>query len=140
MTQDKNPFKVPDGYFEKLNADLLEKSLKKHVSGPKKFRWVAAVATAIVLILGAWLVIFQDTKLDLRRSDAFAFLVDGAAKTEQAAKEQMEAEALAWQKQKAEMQQQAEKVEFSEDELQLLEEYADEQENELLLTYTDVEL
>lgn len=140
MTQNNNPFKVPDGYFEKLNEDLLEKSSQKHVSGPKKFRGVAAVATALVLILGAWLVIFQDTKLDLRRSDAFAFLLDGTSKTEQANKEQIEAEAVAWQKQKVEMQQQAEKVEFSEDELLLLEEYADEQENELLLTYTDLEL
>ncbi|MGM9819885.1 MAG: hypothetical protein ACI3Z9_03655 [Candidatus Onthomorpha sp.] len=137
MNKKNNPFKVPEGYFEQLNTKLLEKAEKKHVSSPKLFRYVASISAVAILALSVWIVAFQNDNIGLKQNDTFSFLFNGKSAQEKAGQEALKAEEAQWQRHKAEMKKQAEQIVFTEDELQYLEYFVEEDEREIILTATD---
>ncbi len=140
MEERKNPFKVPEDYFENLNKRLAESSKQKHVSSPRMFRYVASFATAVVLGLSAWLVLSPSDRLSLRETEAFTFFSDKKEREEARKIEEAKAQQLAWQKQKAELQEQAEEIVFSEEEIEYLNCISVDKDFDLLLQEEDIEL
>lgn len=137
MNKKNNPFKVPEGYFEQLNTKLLEKAEKTHVSSPKLFRYVASISAVAILALSVWIVAFQNDNIGLKQNDTFSFLFNGKSAQEKAGQEALKAEEAQWQRHKAEMKKQAEQIVFTEDELQYLEYFVEEDEREIILTATE---
>lgn len=137
MDKKHNPFKVPEGYFEQLNTKLLENAEKKHVSSPKLFRYVASISAVVILGVSVWIVAFQNDNIDLKQNNTFSFLFNGKSAQEKAEQEALRAEEAQWQRHKAEMKRQAEQIVFTEDELQYLEYFVEEDEREVILTETE---
>ncbi len=121
MQEKKNPFIVPDNYFEDLNSRLLEKSTKKHVSSPKMFKYVASISAVLALGLISWIVMFQNPDTELKKNESFAFLFNGFKSEKELLAEKMQAEQAEWIATKKEIKQVAEEIEFTEDEYQYME-------------------
>lgn len=138
MEQKQNPFKVPEDYFASLNEKLNAKAADSHVSSPRLFKYMASLATVVVLGLSAWLVFIQNTDLDLRQNKAFAFLFNGFGENDKKA-EQADPHKATWQAYKQELKKEAEQIVFTEDELLYMEFFAQEDEDELWLSNTEVE-
>lgn len=75
-TTDKDPFRVPDGYFEEVNRKILaatsERPLQKRPAIIRSLRpYMAAAASIAVLVVVGWLSlrIFSD-----RNNDAFSVI------------------------------------------------------------------
>ena len=115
----------------------MENAEKKHVSSPKLFRYVASISAVVILGLSVWIVAFQNNNIDLKQNNTFSFLFNGKSAQEKAEQEALRAEEAQWQRHKAEMKRQAEQIVFTEDELQYLEYFVEEDEREVILTETE---
>ncbi len=140
MDRKDNPFKVPENYFSDLKEHLQEQSRVKHVSSPRMFRWVASVSAAVVVGLGVWLVASQDTIITLRQDDSLSFIFNKESHREKVKAEKEKAEQLAWQQKKTELREQAEQIEFTEEEEEFLDYFSEDEDLATILSNTDIEL
>ena len=140
MKEKNNPFKVPENYFSQLNNQLLEKSVKKHVSSPKLFRYVASISAVIVLGFSTWLVVFKNADTESKKNDTFAFFFNGFKSEKEILSEKIKLEQAEWQAKKTEMKKEAEQIVFTEDEFLYMEYLAEEEEDYFEQTDSEIEL
>mgnify|MGYP006374870583 CR=1 FL=1 len=140
MKEKNNPFKVPENYFSQLNDQLLEKSVKKHVSSPKLFRYVASISAVIVLGFSTWLVVFKNADTESKKNDTFAFFFNGFKSEKEILAEKIKLEQAEWQAKKTEMKKEAEQIVFTEDEFLYMEYLAEEEEDYFEQTDSEIEL
>lgn len=140
MISKDNPFKVPEGYFEQLEARLNQKATAKHVSTPRWLKYVSGVLAIGVLTVAGWLIVFGDSSLDFKSNPTFAFLFgsDEQEKSDSLAEANRKAEQIAWHNYTEQMKREADEIVFSEEELDYLAEITEEAEEEFLLTNTDM--
>ncbi|MBO5839187.1 MAG: hypothetical protein J6R06_05895 [Bacteroidales bacterium] len=140
MKEKNNPFKVPENYFSQLNDQLLEKSVKKHVSSPKLFRYVASISAVIVLGFSTWLVVFKNADTESKKNDTFAFFFNSFKSEKEILAEKIKLEQAEWQAKKTEMKKEAEQIVFTEDEFLYMEYLAEEEEDYFEQTDSEIEL
>ncbi len=140
MDRKDNPFKVPENNFSDLNAHLQELRRVKPVSSQRMYRWVASVSAAVVVGLGVWLVASQDTIITLRQDDSLSFIFNKESHREKVKAEKEKAEQLAWQQKKTELREQAEQIEFTEEEEEFLDYFSEDEDLATILSNTDIEL
>ena len=58
----KNIYKVPDGFFEQMQSQILNKTQPKQNAKIIKLNWVYAAAAAITLFFGITFVINQNNQ------------------------------------------------------------------------------
>lgn len=139
MKEKNNPFKVPENYFSQLNNQLLEKSVKKHVSSPKLFRYVASISAVIVLGFSTWLVVFKNANTESKKNDTFAFFFNGFKSEQEIQAEKIRAEQAQWQARKTEMKKEAEQIVFTEDEFLYMESLLEDEYYYYEQTESDIE-
>lgn len=140
MISKDNPFKVPEGYFEQLEKRLNQKAKTKHVSTPRWLKYVSGVLAIGILTIAGWLIVFGDSSLDFKSNPTLAFLfgLDEQEKADSLAEVNRKAEQIAWHSYTEQMKKEADEIVFSEEELDYIAEITEEDEEELLLTNTDM--
>ena len=75
----KNPFFVPDGYFDSFTARLQEKiSATKHVAASEHRRWIIQPSYAYILSIGLLILVTFSVALILRSPDKENFTSETA--------------------------------------------------------------
>lgn len=132
MDKNKNPFKVPENYFEELKQQLNVEAKKKHRFVPTIFRYVATIGLFLTLSASVLLVIFnKDRQEPLLSSNIFSIFVPNGKKIENKNKTQNTQQTKAlWEKEVNDLIAEAEQIQFTEEELDYLENFIDEDFNE----------
>lgn len=126
MDKKNNPFKVPENYFEELNKRLETEAKRKHVSVSKVLKYVASVSMILILSTSVFVIGFNnDKKESLLSSNFFSLFVSQDSESQKQSK-QIESEQLAWEKHVDELINEAEEIKFTEEELEYLENFMEE--------------
>jgi hypothetical protein len=137
MDKNKNPFKVPENYFEELKQQLNVEAKKKHRFVPTMFRYVATIGLFLTLSATALLIFFnKDRREPLLSSNIFSIFIPNKNKVENNTKTNIAQQSeILWEKEVNELIAEAEQIQFTEEELDYLENFIDEDFNEYVFNY-----
>jgi hypothetical protein len=137
MDKNKNPFKVPENYFEELKQQLNVEAKKKHRFVPTMFRYVATIGLFLTLSATALLIFFnKDRQEPLLSSNIFSIFIPNKNKVENNTKTNIAKQSeILWEKEVNELIAEAEQIQFTEEELDYLENFIDEDFNEYVFNH-----
>jgi hypothetical protein len=137
MDKNKNPFKVPENYFEELKQQLNVEAKKKHRFVPTMFRYVATIGLFLTLSATALLIFFnKDRQEPLLSSNIFSIFIPNKNKVENNTKTNIVQQSeILWEKEVNELIAEAEQIQFTEEELDYLENFIDEDFNEYVFNH-----
>lgn len=137
MDKNKNPFKVPENYFEELKQQLNVEAKKKHRFIPTMFRYVATIGLFLTLSATALLIFFnKDRQEPLLSSNIFSIFIPNKNKVENNTKTNIAKQSeILWEKEVNELIAEAEQIQFTEEELDYLENFIDEDFNEYVFNH-----
>ncbi len=137
MDKNKNPFKVPENYFEELKQQLNVEAKKKHRFVPTMFRYVATIGLFLTLSATALLIFFnKDRQEPLLSSNIFSIFIPNKNKVENNTKTNIAQQSeILWEKEVDELIAEAEQIQFTEEELDYLENFIDEDFNEYVFNH-----
>lgn len=137
MDKNKNPFKVPENYFEELKQQLNVEAKKKHRFVPTMFRYVATIGLFLTLSATALLIFFnKDRQEPLLSSNIFSIFIPNKNKVENNTKINIAQQSeILWEKEVDELIAEAEQIQFTEEELDYLENFIDEDFNEYVFNH-----
>lgn len=132
MEQRNNPFKVPENYFDNLSNQLKAESKRKHVSVSRMLKYVASISLVLTLSISAFIVVFTgDRKEPLLSSNFFSLFSPNDKERKNDAREGLsQSSQIAWEKKVETIIAEAEQIQFTEEELDYLENFIDEDFNE----------
>lgn len=140
MEERNNPFKVPEGYFDDLQKRMEMEAKRKHVSVSRVLKYVASISLVLTLSASVFVIGFSGEKKEsLLSSNLFSIFTNKAAveKKDVKSKSVEEVEEV-WEKQLDNLIAEAEAVQFTEAELEYLENFIDEDVNEYV--YNNLEI
>lgn len=135
-----NPFKVPEGYFDDLQKRMEIEAKRKHVSVSRVLKYVASISLVLTLSASVFVIGFSGEKKEsLLSSNLFSIFTnkDTVEKKDVKSKSVEEVEEV-WEKQLNNLIAEAEAVQFTEAELEYLENFIDEDVNEYV--YNNLEI
>jgi hypothetical protein len=137
MDKNKNPFKVPENYFEELKQQLNVEAKKKHRFVPTMFRYVATIGLFLTLSATALLIFLnKDRQEPLLSSNIFSIFIPNKNKVENNTKTNIAQQSeILWEKEVNELIAEAEQIQFTEEELDYLENFIDEDFNEYVFNH-----
>mgnify|MGYP003292008248 CR=1 FL=1 len=132
MEQRNNPFKVPENYFDNLSKRLERESKRKHVTVSRVLKYVASISLVLTLSISIFIVIFTgERKEPLLSSNFFSlFSPNEKEKKNDARQDLSQSSQIAWEKKVETIIAEAEQIQFTEEELDYLENFVDEDINE----------
>lgn len=132
MEQRNNPFKVPENYFDNLSNRLETESKRKHVCVSRMLKYVASISLVLTLSISVFIVIFTgDRKEPLLSSNFFSlFSPNDKERKNDARQDLTQSSQIAWEKKVETIIAEAEQIQFTEEELDYLENFIDEDFNE----------
>lgn len=132
MEQRNNPFKVPENYFDNLSKRLERESKRKHVTVSRVLKYVASISLVLTLSISIFIVIFTgERKEPLLSSNFFSlFSPNEKEKKNDARQDLSQSSQIAWEKKVETIIAEAEQIQFTEEELEYLENFVDEDINE----------
>ncbi len=140
MEERNNPFKVPEGYFDDLQKRMEIEAKRKHVSVSRVLKYVASISLVLTLSASVFVIGFSGEKKEsLLSSNLFSIFTnkDAVEKKDVKSKSVEEVEEV-WEKQLNNLIAEAEAVQFTEAELEYLENFIDEDVNEYV--YNNLEI
>lgn len=140
MEERNNPFKVPEGYFDDLQKRMEIEAKRKHVSVSRVLKYVASISLVLTLSASVFVIGFSGEKKEsLLSSNLFSIFTnkDAVEKKNVKSKSVEEVEEV-WEKQLNNLIAEAEAVQFTEAELEYLENFIDEDVNEYV--YNNLEI
>lgn len=128
MEKRNNPFKVPENYFDNLSNRLETESKRKHVSVSRVLKYVASISLVLTLSISAFVVIFTDDRKEpLLSSNFFSLFSPNEKKVKNNTKQDLiQTPQIAWEKKVETIIAEAEQIQFTEEELDYLESFVDE--------------
>ena len=132
MEQKNNPFRVPENYFDNLSNRLETESKRKHVSVSRVLKYVASISLVLTLSISAFVVIFTDDRKEpLLSSNFFSLFSPNEKNVKNNTKRDLtQSPQIAWEKKVETIIAEAEQIQFTEEELDYLESFVDEDINE----------
>lgn len=132
MEQKNNPFRVPENYFDNLSNRLEAESKRKHVSVSRVLKYVASISLVLTLSISAFVVIFTDDRKEpLLSSNFFSLFSPNEKNVKNNTKQDLiQSPQIAWEKKVETIIAEAEQIQFTEEELDYLESFVDEDINE----------
>ncbi len=132
MEQKNNPFRVPENYFDNLSNRLETESKRKHVSVSRVLKYVASISLVLTLSISAFVVIFTDDRKEpLLSSNFFSLFSPNEKNVKNNTKQDLiQSPQIAWEKKVETIIAEAEQIQFTEEELDYLESFVDEDINE----------
>lgn len=132
MEQKNNPFRVPENYFDNLSNRLETESKRKHVSVSRVLKYVASISLVLTLSISAFVVIFTDDRKEpLLSSNFFSLFSPNEKNVKNSTKQDLtQSPQIAWEKKVETIIAEAEQIQFTEEELDYLESFVDEDINE----------
>lgn len=132
MEHKNNPFKVPENYFDNLSNRLEAESKRKHVSVSKVLKYVASISLILALSVSVFVVVFTgDKKEPLLSSNFFSIFSPNKEKEkDNVEKNFAKTSQIEWEKQVENLIAEVEQIQFTEEELDYLESFIDEDLNE----------
>ena len=134
MKQKNNPFLVPENYFENLSKRLEAESKRKHVSVSRVLKYVACISLILTLSISVFVVMFTgDRKEPLLSSNFFSLFSSDVVEAKKDVKQELaQSSQIAWEKEVEILIAEAEQIQFTEEELEYLEYFVDEEVNEYI--------
>lgn len=134
MEQKNNPFLVPENYFENLSKRLEAESKRKHVSVSRVLKYVASISLILTLSISVFVVMFTgDRKEPLLSSNFFSLFSSDVVEVKKDVKQELaQSSQIAWEKEVEILIAEAEQIQFTEEELEYLEYFVDEEVNEYI--------
>lgn len=132
MEHKNNPFKVPENYFDNLSNRLEAESKRKHVSVSKVLKYVASISLILALSVSVFVVVFTgDKKEPLLSSNFFSIFSPNKEKEKDNVEKNLaKTSQIEWEKQVENLIAEVEQIQFTEEELDYLESFMDEDLNE----------
>lgn len=132
MEHKNNPFKVPENYFDNLSNKLEAESKRKHVSVSKVLKYVASISLILALSVSVFVVVFTgDKKEPLLSSNFFSIFSPNKEKEKDNVEKNLaKTSQIEWEKQVENLIAEVEQIQFTEEELDYLESFIDEDLNE----------
>lgn len=132
MEHKNNPFKVPENYFDNLSNRLEAESKRKHVSVSKMLKYVASISLILALSVSVFVVVFTgDKKEPLLSSNFFSIFSPNKEKEKDNVEKNLaKTSQIEWEKQVENLIAEVEQIQFTEEELDYLESFIDEDLNE----------
>jgi hypothetical protein len=132
MDHKNNPFKVPENYFDNLSNRLEAESKRKHVSVSKVLKYVASISLILALSVSVFVVVFTgDKKEPLLSSNFFSIFSPNKEKEKDNVEKNLaKTSQIEWEKQVENLIAEVEQIQFTEEELDYLESFIDEDLNE----------
>jgi hypothetical protein len=132
MEHKNNPFKVPENYFDNLSNRLEAESKRKHVSVSKVLKYVASISLILALSVSVFVVVFTgDKKEPLLSSNFFSIFSPNKEKEKNNVEQNLaKTSQIEWEKQVESLVAEVEQMQFTEEELDYLESFIDEDLNE----------
>lgn len=132
MEHNNNPFKVPENYFDNLSNRLEAESKRKHVSVSKVLKYVASISLILALSVSVFVVVFTgDKKEPLLSSNFFSIFSPNKEKEKDNVEKNLaKTSQIEWEKQVENLIAEVEQIQFTEEELDYLESFIDEDLNE----------
>lgn len=132
MEHKNNPFKVPENYFDNLSNRLEVESKRKHVSVSKVLKYVASISLILALSVSVFVVVFTgDKKEPLLSSNFFSIFSPNKEKEKDNVEKNLaKTLQIEWEKQVENLIAEVEQIQFTEEELDYLESFIDEDLNE----------
>lgn len=132
MEHKNNPFKVPENYFDNLSNRLETESKRKHVSVSKVLKYVASISLILALSVSVFVVVFTgDKKEPLLSSNFFSIFSPNKEKEKDNVEKNLaKTSQIEWEKQVENLIAEVEQIQFTEEELDYLESFIDEDLNE----------
>lgn len=132
MDHKNNPFKVPENYFDNLSNRLETESKRKHVSVSKVLKYVASISLILALSVSVFVVVFTgDKKEPLLSSNFFSIFSPNKEKEKDNVEKNLaKTSQIEWEKQVENLIAEVEQIQFTEEELDYLESFIDEDLNE----------
>lgn len=132
MDRKNNPFKVPENYFDNLSNRLEAESKRKHVSVSKVLKYVASISLILALSVSVFVVVFTgDKKEPLLSSNFFSIFSPNKEKEKDNVEKNLaKTSQIEWEKQVENLIAEVEQIQFTEEELDYLESFIDEDLNE----------
>lgn len=132
MEHKNNPFKVPENYFDNLFNRLEAESKRKHVSVSKVLKYVASISLILALSVSVFVVVFTgDKKEPLLSSNFFSIFSPNKEKEKDNVEKNLaKTSQIEWEKQVENLIAEVEQIQFTEEELDYLESFIDEDLNE----------
>lgn len=132
MGHKNNPFKVPENYFDNLSNRLETESKRKHVSVSKVLKYVASISLILALSVSVFVVVFTgDKKEPLLSSNFFSIFSPNKEKEKDNVEKNLaKTSQIEWEKQVENLIAEVEQIQFTEEELDYLESFIDEDLNE----------
>jgi hypothetical protein len=132
MEHKNNPFKVPENYFDNLSNKLEAESKRKHVSVSKMLKYVASISLILALSVSVFVVVFTgDKKEPLLSSNFFSIFSPNKEKEKNNVEQNLaKTSQIEWEKQVESLVAEVEQMQFTEEELDYLESFIDEDLNE----------
>ncbi len=140
MEERNNPFKVPEGYFDDLQKRMEVEAKRKHVSVSRVLKYVASICLVLTLSASVFVIGFSGEKKEsLLSSNLFSIFTnkDAVEKKDVKSNSVKEAE-LVWERHVDNLIAEAEEVQFTEAELEYLENFIEEDLNEYV--YNNLEI
>ena len=128
MEHKNNPFKVPENYFDNLSNRLEAESKRKHVSVSKVLKYVASISLILALSVSVFVVVFTgDKKEPLLSSNFFSIFSPNKEKEKDNVEKNLaKTSQIEWEKQVENLIAEVEQIQFTEEELDYLESFIDE--------------
>lgn len=132
MEHKNNPFKVPENYFDNLSNRLEAESKRKHVSVSKVLKYVASISLILALSVSVFVVVFTGDKKEPLLSSSFfsIFSPNKEKEKDNVEKNLAKTSQIEWEKQVENLIAEVEQIQFTEEELDYLESFIDEDLNE----------
>ncbi len=132
MEHKNNPFKVPENYFDNLSNRLEAESKRKHVSVSKVLKYVASISLILALSVSVFVVVFTGDKKEPSLSSNFfsIFSPNKEKEKDNVEKNLAKTSQIEWEKQVENLIAEVEQIQFTEEELDYLESFIDEDLNE----------
>lgn len=132
MDHKNNPFKVPENYFDNLSNRLEAESKRKHVSVSKVLKYVASISLILALSVSVFVMVFTgDKKEPLLSSNFFSIFSPNKEKEKDNVEKKLaKTSQIEWEKQVENLIAEVEQIQFTEEELDYLESFIDEDLNE----------
>lgn len=132
MEHKNNPFKVPENYFDNLSNRLEAESKRKHVSVSKVLKYVASISLILALSVSVFVVVFTgDKKEPLLSYNFFSIFSPNKEKEKDNVEKNLaKTSQIEWEKQVENLIAEVEQIQFTEEELDYLESFIDEDLNE----------
>ncbi|MBR5253718.1 MAG: hypothetical protein IKV46_01590 [Bacteroidales bacterium] len=132
MDKKNNHFKVPENYFDDLKQQLSVEAKRKHVSVSNVLKYVASISIILTLSISVFAIVFFDERKEpLLSSNFFSLFSPNRDKSNDEEKKNLaQSTKIPWEKQVENLVAEVEQIQFTEEELDYLESFIDEDLNE----------